>query len=259
MSFTDTVSNTINNAVSGLTRLNTLGWRDYRGLNRNFFVTLYPILPQDSSVTMPPDMLITQVVGRLVSDDDTVNVNWESSLEGTSAEKKFSDQLVANAQSGIIEEYTKTDYLKGRTLLNRRESLQIFKGVEAQEKNLLLEFVAYRNAYLEVEAPFQFLKKMASPQLSDGLTDAVAKNLGKDMKTISKEVKDAIGVVPFEVALLIGGKRISPNNYVIASVSSDRDTIQIDSRGNQIYRQVNVVLKSKQALMRDDVKIFGII
>jgi hypothetical protein len=259
MGLVDSISSTISNALSGATRLNTLGWTDTRGLNRGFFVTLYPVIPLDSSVTMPPDMMTTQVVAKLLSDDDTVNVNWESSLEGTSAEKKFSEQLVANAQSGILEQYTKTGYLKGRTLLNRRESLQIFKGVEAQEKNLLLEFIAYKNAYLEVEAPFQFLKKMASPQLSDGITDAIAKNLGQDVDKIAKATKDAIGVIPFEVALLVGGKRISPNNYVIASVSSDRDSIQIDRNGNQIYRQVNVVLKSKQALMRDDIKVYGII
>jgi hypothetical protein len=237
---------------------NTLGWRDTRGLNDNFFVTLYPKIPKGSSVKMPPDMLITSVRGRLVSDDDTINVNWESPLEGSSAENKFSDTLVANAQSGIIEEYTKTDYLKGRTLHNKRETLQIFKGVEAQEKNLLLEFIAYKNAYLEVDAPFLFLKKMASAQLSNGLTDAIAKNLGDDIGTIANKVKGAVGEIPFDVALLFGNKR-TIKDYVIASVSSDRDNIKIDRFGNNIYRQVNIVLKSKEALMRDDIKILGVI
>jgi len=239
------------------TSLKVLGWRDTRGLHPALFVELHAVPAEGSAVSLPSDLAGVSVRGRLISDDDNINVNWESPLEGSSIEGKFSE-LTARAKSGLVEKYTGLSAMAGRTLTNKIETIQIMKGIENQELSLMLEFVAYRDASLEVEAPRNALKKMASPQLTDGVIDSLIQqgtSFVDEIKNGSKE-KDVkyFGETAFDIILTIGGRRLK-RRYVISSISSDRDTIRVDRNGNDVYRQVNLTLKSKQAIMRDEISL----
>lgn len=245
---------TVVNLISTATTLGVVGFKDRRGLNPALFIEIHVIPALNSDVKVPLDMATTSVRGRLISDDDSTNVSWESPLEGSSLESRFSGVL-ALLKSGLIDKYTGVTTLAGRTLTNKTETLQIFKGIESQEKTFMLEFVAFNDAVSEVEAPFNLLRKMASPQLTDGLIDAMINEGKARVEDLDKEgTEKYTGESPFDVVVSVGGRRLK-NRWVIQSVSSDRDSIKVDRNGNTIYRQVNLVIKSKQAIMRDDISI----
>jgi len=236
------------------------GWQDISKYNQSYFASLYatrivnPINGKKADFFVPKDLKDVVVVGKIVSDNVELNANWESTLEGSNAESGFSF-TTALAQSGLLESFTKSNVLIGRTLTNKTEAIQVFKGIEPQTINLTLEFVAKRDSFLEVEAPLMALLKMASPQLTNGASVYAINKTIEMLKGEQEDITKLAGEIPFDIVVNLGNKRYNASKYIITNVSSDRDELKLDKKGNNIYRQVNVTLKSKQALMRDEIQI----
>jgi len=231
------------------------GWDiESSGFNQNLFVTIYPKPKQDSNIPIPNNLKDIHIVGKLVSDDESNNVNWESSLENMNAENKFSTTS-ALLQTGLYEKAIFGDESKkfaGRTLINKQQSIQVFKGVEPMNLNLTIEFVALRDAYREVELPLQYLYKFQAPILGDGLLNnaiSQVKELFSDSK--KSETLKLAGYIPFDLVIDYAGKRFN-SVYVLTSVSTSRDKIRVTKDGHTIKRQVSLSFKSKKALERDD-------
>jgi hypothetical protein len=239
----------------------TYGWQDLQGINENYFATIYPSVPTNplsgkvADFELPDDLKNIQVRGKIISDDNSLDINWESPLEGSNAESNFSFTS-ALAQSGIMESAIGSSVLLGRTSVSAMETVQVFKGIEPQTINLTLEFVAYKNAFEEVEAPLSALLKMASPQLTNGIVNsAITQVIGAIKNNDSISIDKAFGYVPFDVIVKLGKKRYNSNTYVIANVNSSRDDLKLDKDGNSIIRQISLTLKSKKSLSRNDINI----
>lgn len=227
------------------------GWQDFYEFNPNFFVILRPIAVSND-IPLPPDMKDIVVVAKMDSDDESISANWESPLEGQNPESGFSI-TVTLAQQGVFQDIFKTDYGVGQTLVTSLETLQRFNGIEPQTLNLSLDFVAIKDAYKEVEAPFLFLKKMLSPQLTKGIIYENIKSLIDNRK--AKELSKVVGTTPFDVSITFGNNKYMGTRFIIENVTSSRDSIQLDSTGNPINRKVSITLKSKKAIMRDEIII----
>jgi hypothetical protein len=236
------------------------GWQDISKYNQGYFATIYPV-PIMNPITkkmadfgLPEDLKDVKVVGRIVSDNIETNTSWESPLEGSNSESGFSF-TTALAQSGLLESFTDTNKLIGRTLVNKTEAIQVFKGLEPQTLNLTLEFVAQRDSFIEVELALRTLMKMSLPQLTNGISSVALETLKNTIKgnDINTSINDFAGYIPFDIIVVKGNKRYNANRYILTNVSSDRDELKLDRNGNDIHRQVNVTLKSKQALMRDEI------
>ena len=227
------------------------GWQDYYDYNPNFFVILRPT-PVSNNIPLPSDMKDIVIIAKIDSDDESISANWESPLEGQNPESGFSVTATL-AQQGVFNDLFKTDYGVGQTLVTSLETLQRFNGIEPQTLNLSLDFVAIKDAYKEVEAPFLFLKKMLSPQLTKGIIYENIKSLidSKDIKGLT----DALGSTPFDVSVTFGNNKYMGTRFIIENVTSSRDSIQLDSTGNPINRKVSITLKSKKAIMRNEIII----
>jgi len=233
------------------------GWDiESSGFNENLFVTIYPKPNQDSKIPIPDDLKDIHIVGKLVSDDESNNVNWESSLENMNAENKFSTTS-ALLQTGMLEKLIfgeNKGQLSGRTYVSKQQSIQIFKGVEPMNLNLTIEFVALRDTYKEVEAPLQYLYKFQAPVLGDGIVNTMTTSLMdifKNNKISTSEKMSYFGYIPFDLVIDYAGKRFN-SVYVLTSVSTSRDKIRVTKDGHTIKRQVSLSFKSKKALERDD-------
>ena len=236
------------------------GWQDISKYNQSYFATIYPvaimnpITKKKAGFDLPDDLKDIKVVGKIVSDNLEVNTTWESTLEGSNSESGFSF-TTALAQSGLLESFTNSDKLIGRTLVNKTEAVQVFKGIEPQTINLTLEFVAQRDSFVEVELALRTLIKMSLPQLTNGISSVALETLKNTIKGSNTDtsINDFAGYIPFDIVVVLGNKRYNANRYIITNVSSDRDELKLDRNGNDIHRQVNITLKSKQALMRDEI------
>jgi len=236
------------------------GWQSLRGFNKNYFALIYPVVPVNpitkvkADYDLPPDLKDIAIRGRILSDDMSASVNWESSLEGSDAESNFSFTS-ALAQSGLLESFTNSNMFLGKTLINNLETIQIFKGIEAQEINLQLEFVAFKDPYVEVELPLQLLLKMALPQLTNGISQTLYNDILSAIKSGQAVDSKYFGYVPFDIVVNIGNRRYNADRFVIANISSDRDELKLHKSGYDLKRVVNLTLKSKKALNRDDIKV----
>ena len=243
-----------------------LGWQDEQVSQYNpaYFVTIRaklpssPLNPQLKAHFKNNDLLNIAVRAKLLSDDFNQGIQWENSLEGNDIDKQV-PILSSLLQSGLAESFTNTEKLIGKTTISILETLQVFKGIEPQELNLNLEFIAFKNSYLEVEAPLIALLKMSMPQLTKGVGTTILQEIAKIVKqggSISSEDSKYLGEIPYEIILEYNNKRFSTNNsFVISNISSNRDKIQVDKRGNTIRREVSLSLKSKKSIQRDDLDI----
>jgi hypothetical protein len=248
-----------------MARLQILGWQDkyYKDYNPAYFVSIRAKLPTSpfnkeiKAKFKDTGILNVMVRGKLVSDNFQQGVMWENTLEGSDADKRV-PVLSSLLQSGLLENYTNTNAFIGKTSVNVLETLQIFRGVEPQELSLTLEFVAFDNAYLEVEAPLLALLKMCLPQLTNGFTKSAIDEITKLIKNGGdiNGLNQYLGETPFEIVLDYNNKRFSSDNsFVITNISSDRDKIQVDKYGNTIRREVSLSLKSKKLIQREDIHL----
>jgi hypothetical protein len=248
-----------------MAKLQILGWQDkyYKDYNPAYFVNIrakIPTSPFNNKLKAnfkDTSILNTMVRGKLISDDFQQGAMWENTLEGSDADKQV-PILSSLLQSGLLENYTNTNTFIGKTSVNVLETLQIFRGVEPQELSLSLEFVAFDNAYLEVEAPLLALLKMCLPQLTNGFTASAIDEITKLIKSggDTSSLNKYLGETPFEIVLDYNNKRFSADNsFVITNISSNRDKIQVDKHGNTIRREVSLSLKSKKIIQRNDIQI----
>lgn len=240
-----------------MTEREVLGWRNRRGLNDSFFVTIYPL--KTSSFPLSDEMLKYCVVGRKKGSSENVSTTWETPLQGNGLESMLNSTLLTNAQSGAIDSLTDTDYLKGKTLVTRKETLSIFTQAQPIEKDFTLEFVAQKDAMIEVEAPYRFLQKLASPQLVDGFLERLKGGLETlnegSLRKIAND-RELIGETPLNVAIMIGNQRILHGELRVQSVSSSEDELSLTTAGVVAYREVQITLNSDKAINRDQIKIF---
>jgi len=227
-----------------------VGWDiDKSGLNSGLFATLY-IKEKSSANPIPKDLKDVFVVGKIISDDESTSVNWESVLENMNAENKYSvtSALMQSDLSGKALEALgfKSDIvsnMRGKTLINKDQSIQIFKGSAPLNFNLSLLFEAQEDAYKEVDLALQYLYKFQAPKLGNGFI----------LGTLDKN-KNIVGEIPFDIVIDYMGKRFN-GDFVLTNISTSRDKIRIDKNKNNLSRVVNLSFKSKQSLDRDSYKI----
>ena len=248
--------------------ITVLGWQDkyYSKYHPSLFVTFRAKVPHslfnENNTAHFKDMKEMEkyvVRAKLISDDFNQSINWENSLNGDNEDSKV-PLLSSILQSGLAESYTDTNFLIGRTSINVLETLQVFKGLEPQEINLTVEFVAFDNALREVEAPLLTLLKMSLPALNAGTKikalNEIMKMIKNKQKVSEKDLDSFLGEIPYDIILEYNNKRFSANNaFVISNISSSRDKIQIDKNGNTIRREVSISLKSKKSIVRQDIII----
>jgi len=219
--------------------------------NQHLFASIKPYGYND---ILPEDLREVTVTGKVLSDDESLSASWESALEGSSVDNSLSTTS-ALMQTGVYSRLFEVGQkYVGKTLISEHESLQVFRGVEPLTLNVTLEFVALEDAFLEVELPIQYLYKMATPLLNDGITESVltvAKNFMSGSATV-KSLEKYFGDVPNMVTLDYLGKRFV-SKYVIESISTSRDEMKLTKEGYSIRREVNLSLKSYRAINRDDI------
>ncbi|SFV56155.1 hypothetical protein MNB_SUP05-5-913 [hydrothermal vent metagenome] len=202
----------------------------------------------ESAVKIPDYLKDVEVVGNIVSTSLSNSSNWESALEGKSAESSFSTTS-ALFQTGSFEKLTGSNKLSGRTMIGIDQSMQVWRGVEPLTASLTLGFVAFRDANKEVELPIQYLYLFQAPLLKKGLAFESI-NAITDLYSDGKVSDfDVFGEVPFDINLSIYNKRFNAV-YEIESISEDEDGLKRDGNGRRITQQVSLSLKSKKAVTR---------
>jgi len=235
--------------------LRVYGWTDTRGYHESAFISFKSVPAEYSKdIPVPPDLALSYVRGLILSEDDDTSVSWESALEGTSGDKAYGTKQ-ALLKSGITDKFFGVGFA-GKTLVNSTESMQVFSSIDAQEKTISILLVAYNNSFVEVEGAFAMLKKMASPELQEGLIAGAVKDF-KDESDNSANggnmLDGYIGYTPLDCIVTIGNK-ILPRRYVITNVSSEREAVKNDRKGNPVSRVVNITLKSKKSINRSDIR-----
>ena len=237
-----------------MAEIKNYGWDiDKVKFNSNLFVT---IKPYGYNETLPDDLKDIQVTGKLLSDDESLSVSWESALEGNSVDNNLSISSALMQTGSFQRLFGVGGKYIGKTFISEYESLQVFRGVEPLTLNMTLEFVAFEDAYLEVELPIQMLYKMMSPQLKAGLTEQTAtivKELfSKGADALDTNIVDKLGEAPNLITLEYLGKRFS-GKYVLESLSTSRDELKLTADGSSIKREVSLSFKSYKAINRKDV------
>lgn len=234
-----------------------LGWRSTRKLNNGFFVTIYPL--KTSSFPLSEELNKYCVRGLLTDSTEEISTTWETPMQGKGLESMINSTLLANAQSGAIDSLIDKDYLKGKTLVTQKETLSIFTQAQPMAKDLSLVFTAQRNPIMEVEAPYRFLQKLASPQLVESFLSIVKDGIdplkGKTLENVAND-RELIGETPLDVAILIGNKRFLAGSVRITNVSSSDSNIQLGKGGIITHRVVNLTLDTNRSINRDEIRIF---
>jgi len=231
-----------------------LGYQSLQGLNENLFVTIQDIENG------------TSARGRIVSYSVSNQAEWANRFEGSSGDSRF-PTITALLQSGELAKEIGSDAfmkLRSKTTITKAQSVQVWTGIQPQSIDLQIEFMAFTNAYTEVEAPIQELVRMQSPVLNDNVIQSAEKAFdteqkkavegGKTQDEINKETGGGFfGTVPSKIAVSLFGKRFNAT-YRIESMEESVDEIKIDSAGNRIYQVVSLSLGSSAGIMKDDVK-----
>lgn len=229
--------------------MDVYGWEDNRGLNNNLFAEI--------SVKGGGALSNKVVKGKIVSYSVSSSNTWESALEGKSADSSFG-MTSAILQTGIAEALLTNGnpQYAGKTLVSMESSIQVWRGAEPLQVSLTIEFVAFKNAYEEVELPIQYLHRFISPLLKRG-TFIQTLELSKEALAGGKlKNVDSFGTVPFDINLDFMKNRFSAL-YVLESVNEDVDGVKIDKNGNRIRQAVSLSFKSKRAILdtKDDIHI----
>jgi phage protein U len=240
--------------------METLGWDTNKvKFNPNLFVTIRPYGYNNS---LPSELQNIQVVGKLLSDDESLSVSWESALEGNSVDNNLSISSALMLTGTFQRLFGVGSKFVGKTFISEYESIQVFRGVEPLTLNMTLEFVAFEDAYKEVELPLQMLYKMMTPQLTEGLTDktiTLMKSLLSSKKgdnALEKATSEysKLGEAPNRITLDYLGKRFS-GLYVLESISASRDELKLTKDGSSIKREVSLSFKAYKSINRKDVII----
>ena len=250
-----------------------MGWQSSTigTLNQNLFVEFRAL---DTSAEF-----LIGVRGRLISYSDSLSNNWDSKMEDSNLDNRLSTvsaSLQAGLQSGEIADAlgvvgsatsgTTSDVankakslaseFKGKTLITKASTTQIWTGSPPHQVDLEVEFKAFSNSYLEVDGAIAALYKMATPKLKDSIVKSAKEALDEYQKSgeATTALKSLLGEIPPDISVSFLGKNYG-SVYKIDSISrSSEDKIMIDNTGNNVYQKVSISLSSKQSLNRDDIK-----
>ena len=197
--------------------------------------------------------------------------NWQSPFEATGMDSK-APMLMAMVQSGqiapIINALRESDgaaskpgnslvslfnSMEGRTGITKLNSTQIFTGMPPIKISMTLLFRAFKDAYSEVEQPFNQLFTWALPAklAEDGLLGNLAATIAQGGSG-SDYLKALLpSRVPTIVSANIKGNMFQ--NMVIESISKPLDA-PIDSNGNSVQLEIPITLSTLTALDQSDWK-----
>jgi len=194
------------------------------------------------------------VRGRIVNRGSTLSSNWSNKFEGTDADSQ-SPTIAGVLQSGVwADAHPALGALKGKTLVTKAQTLQVWTGLQAQTLDLELEFQAFDNPKLEVEEPIRQLELWASPKLHK--TSLETAKVALDAIMASGSMGDTspsvFGDIPDFVDVDFMGKRYNAV-YVIDSIAQQEDTIMVDKNGDRIKMNISLSLKSKEGVTKADI------
>ena len=229
------------------------GWDiQQSGFNESLFCTIKLSNIQTSSVAIPDELKGVEVVAKIVSTSLSNASNWESALEGKSAESSFSTTsalLQTGAMEKLFGKEGEPNKLSGRTMVSIDQSVQVWRGIEPLTVSLTLEFIAFRDTLNEVELPIYYLYLFQAPLLKEGLAFESVNAITDFFSNNETEGFDAFGEVPFDIDLSIYNKRFKAV-YSLESISEDEDELKRDKNGMRIKQQISLSLKSKRAVTR---------
>lgn len=154
----------------------------------------------------------------------TLSQLWSSPFQGDSAGNAGGGKVASGVQAQT-----------GLTSVAQWNSRIIWDGAEALEFPLILQFIAYSDAKLEVDDPIKYLMQFESPELNDALPT---------------------GARPQPVSLNIGRKIIIPatenGGVFIKSVEYDYNAPKT-KLGHFAYNEITLTCSADGALNRSDI------
>ncbi len=169
-------------------------------------------------------VLVCGVTGEGTSKE--LQANWDSPYEGESLGSKL-EKPAGVLQSGEIEIFKK---VKGLTTVTTLNSIQVWKGNQPTQLNLVLDFYALEDPRKEVQLPLQRLEEMASPQVHE---------------------KCPGGRIPGEVTIKVGRRAIYAM-CVIESLSITLDN-EVTSDGLPIRAQATLSVGTSKMLNKSEI------
>jgi hypothetical protein len=192
--------------------------------------------------------------GREISSSESNTTNFASKFEDTNLDNQLSSTSALLQAGEYADKWNALEKFKGRTLITKTSTTQVWAGVAPQTISLSLEFKAFTDPQLEVERPIKELMKIFSPKLIENQienTEEVIKQLWA-AKGDSELEKTALGYAPNPVNVSIMQKYYN-NIYFIESLNISRDRVMIDRNGDRIYQVVELSLGSRQAVTKESL------
>jgi len=192
--------------------------------------------------------------GRLISDSLSSTTNFASKFEDTNLDNQLSSTSALLQAGEYADKWKSLEKFKGRTLITKASTTQVWAGVAPQKLTVSLEFKAINDAILEVERPIRELLKIQSASLVENQlenTQAVIKEFWSS-GTESELANTALGYTPNPIAISIASKYFNMI-YFIEDISMSRDKIMVNKNGDRIYLVVELSLGSRKAITKDEL------
>ncbi len=154
---------------------------------------------------------------------------WQSPFTGDSVGDIAKIRTASNIGQSFSETTSKT----------RFNSQEVWEGQEPPEVTLQLRFIAYTNAYQEVDLPIRYLMQMASPELKE----YAPISYGDDGLEFG-------GAVPSAAQFDLGGKFSTPMR--ISEVSFDINAPKTPS-GHFAHNTVSITASPKTMINRSQI------
>ena len=249
MGLLEKIGSTVNSIAGDLI---VLGWQHFNtlGLNNSNFVVISAVGDE-----------FLPVRARIVSMNISSQSSWTNKFENSSIDERMGS-VASFLQAGeYAEDLAALKALKGKTLVTKASTVQIWGGEQPMSVSLEVEFNAFTDAVIEVEKPIAMLYKMKSPNLKKNakeVTKAAADAVAKAVKNQdpSSLPEDIAGEIPPEISLSILTSRFN-GTFVIESIQEAIESIQVDNGSNRVYQRVSIELGSKRAITREDIKEVG--
>jgi hypothetical protein len=220
---------------------------------RRYHPSLYVLISEINHSNHPnPSPYIIR--GRHITSSISNTSNWVNKFEDTNIDNQLSSTTALLQAGEYADKWKSLEKFKGRTLITKASTTQIWAGVAPQSISLTLEFRAFRNAQLEVERPIQELMRIFSPKLIKNQlqnTETLIKDLW-DSNGSAEISKTALGYTPNPISVSILQKYYSMI-YFIESMNISKDRLMLDSNGDTIYQEVELTLGSRQAITKEEL------
>ena len=239
----------LDTAIGFIDNGSIVGWTENSEISSHYFVIF-----QDTKT-------LTSVRARIIDYSISGDSQWESKFENSNGDNR-SMGIAGLTQQGQLGEIFKTDalnFLKGKTLITKAQSTQVWAGDSPMEVSIEVEFFAFRDAYKEVELPILKLMKMKSPELHGNIGDTL-RSITASKKSASDGVKGAVtnavstlGDVPNAIDIDFMGRNYR-GAYRLESISVSSDELRLDKNGNRIQATVSLQFGSFAAISKSDIK-----